>query len=300
MIVNPDGSVTWTGQVTFTGATDPLSTGIATMTLTPSGGVSNLPALINGQPGVAPTLRNINVTTLDPAIVPTPTQSGSFTLVTPGGPGTPSVYDLNLQILKGAVGQQGAVGHILGSVDFSNSPAVGQVPVYSATAGTGGTPAVVWTSLMPVTPLFTVPGTAFTALSESSAGAWDMVVSLSVPAQTFRYRPRVSGDLEVTGAVGMRIDAEVRMGVSTIAAITTATTGTLIGYGRGMESALPVHLDIDSYFGAAMNPSDVSPAGVVAPGTAMTIVMRAVRQYGNAPWTTSQALSELRVWLDPI
>lgn len=298
---NPDGSITWTGNVTFTGATDPLSTGVATLTLTPSGGVSNLPALVNGTPGMPPTFRNITVTTLDPTVTPTPTQSATLTLVSPGGAGVASIYDLNLSLLKGTPGTPGATGHILGSSDFSNSPANGQVPVYNSSNSL-----VAWTTLTPIAaPYFTIPGTAFTALNETASGVRDIVVSTTIPAQTFRYRPIVSGDLEVTGAVGMRIDAEVRMGPQTTATTTTAISGTLIGYGRGTEpisatTPLPGHLNITPYFGVAMAPSDTTPAAAVPAGQAQTIALVAVRQYGSSAWTTSQTLGELRVRLEAI
>lgn len=296
LVLNPDGSATWTGTIWFSNILDVAATGIATLTLTPAGGWGNLPILAEGAPGLPPTFRNVVVNTLDPATIPTPTQSASLALVDPGGPGEPSLYDLTLNLLKGATGTTGATGHILGSSDFSNSPAEGQVPVYSAVGGAH----VAWVTLRPVVPFYAIPGTAFTALTESTSGVRDIVVFQSISAQAYNYRPRISGDLEVTGAVGMRIDAEVRMGTAATANSTIATSGTLIGYGRGMESALPVHLNISPYFGAAMAPSDVSPAAVVAAGTAMTIVLVAVRQYGASVWSTSQTLGELRIHLEPV
>ncbi|MEU6582810.1 hypothetical protein [Nocardia sp. NPDC046763] len=287
--------MTWTGTVYLMNIDDIAKTGVATLTLTPAGGWGNLPVLAQGSPGLPPIIDSVSMTTLDPATVPTPSQSATLNLVDPGGPGQAAHYTLALSLLKGATGTTGATGHILGSSDFSNSPANGQVPVYNSIGGL-----VAWTTIHPVTPYYVLPGTAFTALSESASGARDIVAALTIPAQTYNYRPRISGDLEVTGATGMRIDAEVRMNTQATADATISTSGTLIGYGRGMESALAVHLNITPYFGAAMAPTDSAPAAVVTAGTVQRIVLTAVRQYGSAAWTTSQTLGELRIALDAV
>ncbi|MGW0052037.1 hypothetical protein [Nocardia nova] len=296
-VMNPDGSATWTGTIYFPNIQDIGATGVATLTLTPAGGWGNLPVLAQGAPGLPAVIDSVTVNTLDPATVPTPTQSAQLMLVDPGGPGEAAHYTLTLNLLKGAAGATGAMGHILGSSDFSNSPADGQVPVYNASSGL-----VAWVTIHPVTPFYVLPGTSFTALNESASGARDIVGAITIPAQTYRYRPRVSGDLEVTGAAGMRIDAEVRMGTQATADATISSTGTLVGYGRGQESALAVHLGITPYFGGAtaMSASDVSPPASVAAGTAMRFVLTAVRQYGSAAWTTSQSLGELRLTLEPV
>lgn len=287
--------MTWTGTIWIPNVADFMTTGVATMTLTPNGGWGNLPVLAQGAPGLPIVIDSVSVTTLDPATIPTPTQSATLTLVDPGGPGEAAHYTMTLNLLKGAAGTAGATGHILGSADFSNSPANGQVPVYNSTGGL-----VAWTTIHPVTPYYVLPGSAFTPLTESSSGARDIVAAITIAAQSYNYRPRISGDLEVTGAAGMRIDAEVRMSTQATADATISTSGTLIGYGRGAESALAVHLNITPYFGAAMSPSDSSPAAVVTAGTVQRFVLTAVRQYGSAAWTTAQTLGELRIALDAV
>lgn len=297
LVLNPDGSATWNVTLYIPNIANIGETGVATITITPVGGWGTLPVLAQGNPGLPAVIDSVSVNTLDPAAIPTPTQSATLTLVDPGGPGEAAHYTMTLNLLKGAAGVAGAMGHILGSSDFSNSPADGQIPVYVASSGL-----VAWMTIHPVTPYYVLPGTSFIALSETSAGARDIVGAITIPAQTYRYRPRVSGDLEVTGAAGMRIDAEVRIGTQTTADATISTSGTLIGYGRGQESALAVHLGITPYFGGAtaMSPTDVSPPASVASGQAMRIVLTAVRQYGSAAWTTSQSLGELRICLDAV
>lgn len=297
LVLNPDGSATITAQIFLPNIADVGKTGVATITITPQGGWGNLPILAAGQPGQPALIDSVSVVTLDPAASPTPTQSATLQVVDPGGPGEPAHYTLTLNLLKGAAGAAGATGHILGSSDFSNSPADGQVPVYDASNSL-----VAWATIHPITPFYVLPGSSFTALNESSSGARDIVGALTIPAQTYRYRPRVTGDLEVTGAAGMRIDAEVRMDTQSTADATISTNGTLVGYGRGQESALAVHLDIGPYFGGAtaMSPTDSSPPASVAVGTVQRFVLTAVRQYGNVGWTTSQSLGELRIALDAV
>ncbi|MEV6258087.1 hypothetical protein AB0L97_33015 [Nocardia sp. NPDC051911] len=294
LVLNPDGSATWTGTIWFPNINDVATTGVATLTLTPAGGWGNFPVLAQGDPGLPAVIDSVTVTTLSagsPA-------AASLTLVDPGGPGEAAHYTMALSLPQGLAGATGAPGHILGSSDFSNSPADGQIPVYNASGGL-----VAWMTYHPVTPYYVLPGTSFTALTESASGVRDIVGALTIPSQAYRYRPRVSGDLEVTGAAGMRIDAEVRMGALTTADATISTSGVLIGYGRGGESALAVHLNITPFFGGAtaMSPSDTSPPASVAAGApAQRIVLSAVRQYGSAAWTTSQSLGELRITLDAV
>lgn len=293
MVLNPDGSATWTGTIWIPNIFNIAETGVGTITLTPAGGWANLPVLAQGQPGLPTVIDSATVTALDPSA----TATIELDLVDPGGPGESAHYTLALGLPKGAAGAPGATGHILGSSDFSNSPTDGQVPVYNATAGL-----VAWATIHPVTPYYVLPGTSFNALTESASGARDIVGAITIPAQPYRYRPRISGDLEVTGAAGMRIDAEVRIGTQATADATISTSGTLIGYGRGQESALAVHLGITPYFGGAtaMSPTDTTPPASVAAGNPMRIVLSAVRQYGSAAWTTSQSLGELRIALDPV
>ncbi|MFI5542065.1 hypothetical protein ACIA5H_37490 [Nocardia sp. NPDC051900] len=294
LVLNPDGSATWTGTIWFPNINDVMSTGVATLTLTPAGGWGNFPVLAQGDPGLPAVIDSVTVATLDPGAP----ASATLTLVDPGGPGEAAHYTMALSLPQGQPGTIGAAGHILGSSDFSNSPADGQIPVYSGSSGL-----VAWVTYHPVTPYYVLPGTSFAALNESSSGARDIVAAITIPSQTYRYRPRISGDLEVTGAAGMRIDAEVRIGPLTTPDATISTSGVLIGYGRGQESAASVHLNITPYFGGAtaMSPSDTSPpASVVAGAPAQRIVLSAVRQYGSAAWTTSQQLGELRITLDAV
>jgi hypothetical protein len=291
---NPDGSYLATVDCYFTGAQDPLSTGVATLTLAidADAATSNAVALAQGDPGLPATIRNVNITDLTAGA----TGSGTVTTVSPGGAGTSSVYDLNLSIPQGAAGGTGPTGSVLSSSDVTGTPADGQMLVYSAS-----TSKAVWTSVPTKRLLYVVPGSSFTSLSMTSAGTSGILTNITIPAQTFAYRPRVEGDVEITpSATGTRIDTEIRMGLSTSTPSAISVSGTLIGYGRGVESNnVAVHVAARPRFGVSIAPTDVSPAAVVPAGQAETIVFSAVRQYGSANWGTSQTLAELQIWLDP-
>ena len=100
MAITQNGnSFTWTGTVTVTNATD-LTTGVATLVLTPSGGIGNLPFLAQGASGLPPVFDNVNVSTLTSGSAAT----ASWTTNSSGGAGTASHYTLNLGIPAGPAG----------------------------------------------------------------------------------------------------------------------------------------------------------------------------------------------------
>ena len=100
MAITQNGNtITWTGNVTLTNATD-ITTGVATLVLTPAGGVGNLPFFAAGTPGLPPVFDALNVSTLPPGSSAT----GSLTTISSGGAGVPSHYTLNLGIPAGVAG----------------------------------------------------------------------------------------------------------------------------------------------------------------------------------------------------
>jgi hypothetical protein len=298
-VQNPDGSITATVTCHFPAATyDPLGTGTATMTIVLDNATATVAALASGPAGPPPEIRNIIVNQLTPGVDTMPTPAASATLITPGDSGTPSVYDLTLNIWKGTDGDDGTPGSILGSSDITGTPADGQVIVYSSATSKG-----VWknvATLPVVRPLFVVAGSSFTALTMSTSTTTGIMTSLTIPGQPFAYRPRVEGEFEVTGAVGTRIDGEIRMGSSATDAATIATSGTRVGAGRGVESAGAVLVPVRPRIGAAVTPGMSSPPAVVAASTDQKFVFSAVRQYGTSAWSTTQTDAELRIWLEAV
>lgn len=296
-VQNPDGSVTATVTCHFPSSTyDPFGTGTATMTLVLDNATATVAALASGPSGPPPTIRNIIVNQLTPGVDTMPSPAASATLITPGSAGTASVYDLTLNIWKGANGTTGAAGSILSSSDITGSPADGQVIVYSASTSKG-----VWrnvSALPVVTPMYVVAASSFAALSMSTSTTNGVLVSYTVPGQPYPYRPLVEGSFEVTAAVGTRVDGEIRMGSSATDASAISTSGTRVGQGRGVESAGAVLVPVRSRIGAAATPGMSSPPAVVAASTDQKFVFSAVRQYGSAAWSTTQTDAELRIRIE--
>lgn len=98
-ITQNGNSFTWDGTVTLTNATD-LNTGVATLILTPTGGVGQLPVLAQGAPGLPPVFDGVTVATLAAGSPAT----ANFTTNTNGGAGIASHYTLALGIPAGASG----------------------------------------------------------------------------------------------------------------------------------------------------------------------------------------------------
>ena len=293
-VVNPDSSVTVTLSCTFDGSYDAFGTGTATIVITPQGGQSTLAALLDGDPGMPANIRNVNVT----EVSPTTAGSGTVTQVSPGGPGTSSVYDLNLWIPQGTPGAAGGIGTIMNASDLTNAPTAGYV---LSTNGTQGT----WVPFKPPASYYDVTSSSFTNITGTSGTSTGVSATCAIAAQNFRYRPIVTGCMPITSAADTWIDVQVMMGVSTQTSAQIAASGTQVAYGVGQASASTFMCRWHPAFNTAMTPSDSSPAAAVAVGTAQTIVVSALRQYGTSAWSTAKSLNtnafaELQVELVPV
>lgn len=241
--------IVWSGQVNFTDSSDVGVTGVATLTLTPDIGVTNLPALVTGDSGPPPTLRNVTVNQVAYGTTP---PASSATLITPGGAGTASVYDLTLYVNSG---QQGVAGSfaIASATDLSGTLTNKYTLVYNAS-----------TSLWVVSPMLAgdilniTPVTGFTSYSGSAGQA--TLGSLTVPAQPFDWRPSVEGFATPTGTANTKVDLA--------AYLTSPTTGDQVGYMIGQPGALPPTLSLQRSFGAAIGSGSY---GRVSAGSAATL-----------------------------
>lgn len=280
IVTNPDGSITWTGSVTFSGATDPFSTGVATLTLTPSGGVSNLPALVNGDSGLPPVLRNVIVNQVPYGTTP---PASTWTLITPGSAGAASTYDLNLYVNSGQQGPAGSNSAILGGIDVTATGiADGYSLVYNALTGK-----MVATAPKRVVGPFI--STSFNSPYSGNAGRYS-VASIGVPAQPWPWRPRVSAHLYAGGTANTHVDAEVRIG--------DPTTGDIVGTALGVTGAGPNVLNVLPHFGAAI--SGASTYGQVAAGATATLFLVAVQTASTTDnWTTINTGGQLVVEVIP-
>lgn len=123
--------------ITLDNAFDP-TTGVATMTITPSGGLGTLPGVLDGQPGLPPNMVVGTVSTLSPGSAATVT----FNTLTPGGPGAPSTVQANFGIPQGAAGAP-SIFSIQGAEDLVGSLINGIILVWDELTGQfQATPAV--------------------------------------------------------------------------------------------------------------------------------------------------------------
>lgn len=212
MSITQDGnSLIWDGTVTLTNATD-ITSGVATLMLTPRGGVGVLPALAAGPPGPPPVFDNVNVTTLTPGSQAT----GSVSLNVAGGPGVSSHYNLNLSIPQGEAGEVGMEG-ISDANDLDGTPGAATdqfIPAWNnATAKWKMKPQLCGDVFQAI---------SFTAAAGSTSP--QTLATVTVPAQPFDWTPAVSGMAVPTGTANTHVDLRVLMN--------NASTGQLVGRAR--------------------------------------------------------------------
>lgn len=281
MSITVDGnSFSWDGTVTLTNSTD-LSTGVAHLLLTPSGGVGSLPVLAQGDPGLPPVIDSVTVTQIEAGVTPSPPK---WTLVSPGGAGVASHYTLEIEINRGATGPATSFT-IAGATDLiTGSPSDQQIIKWSATDGAFRYAAQLCGD--------TYSTQAFTSYSGNSTAA--TLATITVPAQQFNWRPRVAGSAIATGTVNTHVDLVCRMD--------NATAGDQVGYGYGITGAgsagIPDYpIQMNQAFGNAITGS----YGVVAAGNSATFYMLAIQTAPTTDaWTVSNATCYFSVKVEPI
>lgn len=218
MSITEDGnSFSWDGTVTVTNATD-LNTGVATLILTPAGGIGTLPVLADGAPGPPPIFDSITPNYVAYGTTPsTPT----LTLVSAGGSGVASHYTYVFDVVAGAPGDTGTMT-IADATDLEGT-------LGSATDGY----TVKWVNAdSKFKVVAQLCGDTFNtrtfAAYTGNAGAVTFA-TLTVAAQPFNWRPTVSGMGIPSGTANTHVDLICR--------INDATTGDQVGYGRGITGA---------------------------------------------------------------
>lgn len=253
-------SISWTGSVVFTGATDPLETGVATLTLTPSVGLSNLPALVQGESGLPPNL-NFTVSTLAPGASATATA----TLTSPGGAGTASTYTVALGIPAGATGAAGTNATLSGASDLEGGPpgsgTDGYVIQWNQADGK-------WKISQPrkVFGPYSVQNSSFAAPYSGNLQSYQ-VAAIGVPALPYAWRPVVHGAIYASGTSNTHVDLVARIG--------NPTTGDQVGYGLGQTGQGPYPIILQPAFGS--NIAGASTYGQVAANTAATVYLVATQ-----------------------
>jgi hypothetical protein len=257
-ITQNGNSFTWTGTVTVTNATD-ITSGVATLMLTPNGGVGILPFLAAGPSGPPPVFDSVNVTTLAAGASAT----GSLTLVSSGGAGISNHYQLNLGIPQGIAGST-PPNTISGATDLEGGPPGSSTDQFQITWQNGDSKWKIKSQLCPGV----YQATSFTAASGNTSP--QTLATLSVPAQKFNWIPRVGGVCVPIGTINTHLDVRCL--------INNATSGQQVGYGYGITGAggsgIPVQpVTIDWAFGGSI----AGGYGVIAAGAAATFYFQVVQ-----------------------
>lgn len=255
------------------------SNGAAVIIITPAGGLGTLPALLQGEPGLPPVFRNI---TTHPVAAGTalPDPSSTWTLISPGGPGVASVYDLDIWVNSGEAGDSGSYS-IAGSTDLSGSAANNWTLVWNAISNQfeyaplyiGAT---YWPSTISNTSGFTAQNTART------------LTSISVPALPFAWTPVMFGQTVVTGTVNTVIKLSANLG---------SVSGQQVGVGFGVAGQANQTVVLQSGIPAG----SASGYGQVAANSSATIVLSATQTANTTDsWSTSSSTTSFQLTPNPV
>jgi hypothetical protein len=220
----------------------------------PPGGIANFPAMVKGDNGFTPYLRNVVVTEIahdDPTAM-----SASLTLISPGSSTTPPTYDIAMTLRRGTPGTSGTMT-LLGASDLDDDPiAAGYIfAVKSTGVGTWGAELVAqrigntyWPAAVE-TPLSNATG--------SNARA-----SVTVPPQLFPWRPVCHGQQELSpDGTDVQVDLVARL---------SATNGPVVARGFGLANGARQILDL----AAAPPINSTTGFGQVAAGVSAVIYFR--------------------------
>lgn len=258
--------------ITFNNAFDP-TTGMATITITPMGGLGTLPAILDGQPGLPPNLVVQSVTTLNSGSAATFTLS----LLAPGGPGAPSTYGVNAGIPKGATGPA-AVTILSLAEDLVGDLVNGIILVWDELTGQ-------FTATPP--PLaVTVNASSINSTSGDGAGP-RLLGQVNVPAQSWAWTPQPSASCVVNGTANTQVNLQ---------AFITNNEGQQVGIGYGVPGAMQSIALI-----SGVPTGSTSGYGQVAAGTSANILLYATQVGSNTDaWSTSATTTSFQVTAQPV
>lgn len=276
IVVQSTDALSWSGNIMMSNTTDYQSTGVATGVFTPSGGVSNLPALVDGQPGQPPEL-NFEAVPVNPGNPPTISQ----TQTSPGGAGQPSAYTVTIGVPTGEAGQEGPTATVSTASDVEGTPSDGAALIYSGADSKWKIQAI-W-----VPALYSCQ--SFTAGSGTGSSTVT-IASLGIPAQPFAWRPRVTAQAQLTGTVNTHLDLAVYL---------NGTSGTQVGYGQGVTGALTQTVSCLPAFGSSISGS--STYAEVAAGATATLYFVALQTASTTDqWSVSAAHASFEIEVVPL
>lgn len=260
--------------ITVNNAFDP-TTGVASITITPLGGLGTLPALLEGQSGPSPLFRNINYTQLAYGVSGA---GASFTEIAPGGPGTPAIYDLNLSVNSGAPGTVGsfllaAAGDVIGTAE-------NWFTVLYDTADSKFNLGL---------PPIGVKNWPTVANSTSGTGAGPRTLAqVTVPAQPWAWYPTVTGQTVVSGTVNTQVNIVANIG---------STSGAQVGIGYGSPGLATQTVVMSD----GVPPGSSTSYAQVAANTSATLVFSATQVGANTDaWSTSDTTTVFSVTSNPV
>lgn len=202
--------------------------------------------------------------------------------------GSAGTYSIGLdlpELPKGDPGPTGASGPVFTSVDVDQTitKTDGDILVYdSASDKLQWSPGGYWIEE------YVVPPSGFPTANKSSTDVRAVLVTIVIPAKTFRYRFDFTGGVDINSKSGHQIDLEVRKG--------DATTGELVGMGKGQDGEGWREVAFRAHSAVAIDPSSTS--GVVEPGTEVTLYVSAVKKAGVLlGWGYRNTDAQLRVRL---
>lgn len=267
----------WTGEVRIPKTFDP-TTKAAVIMLGPPGGIAQIPALVQGDPGVPATIdTTINFSALehdDPTA-----DSASFTTISAGSATVSPVYRLNLALHKGAPGASGS-STILGATDLTGTDVDGYI-----IAKAYGSEEAEWVAQKVGDQYWP----AAISNTTDADGQNRTLCQVSIPAQPFDWRPRVFGQTIVSGTANTRVDL--------LARVNNAVSGDIVGRGFGQVGASPPPNVLVSGVPAGSG----STVGKVSAGAAAVLFLRCEQQAATTDaYTTSASTTSFMVEVAPI
>lgn len=272
-------NLVFTGTLTVTNFTNPTN-GVATLVLTPNGGVGTLPALLAGQPGQAPLFTLGTVTTLSAGAAATVTLNQTSA----GGAGVSSAYTISFGIPQGVAGS--SVTTISTATDLTGTAVVNDFLTVSQLS-----PTKFQYSVFP----FGVAINPSSISTVSTSGpATGTLCTVSIPAQSYRYVPLVFASCTSVGTANTVINLNAILNPSGV--------NQTIGTDFGLASTPTQKLKIGAAGFASLIGSGGAPGfGEVAAGVTASVAIQ-VQQTASVTdaWSVSNSTVGVTVVALPV
>jgi hypothetical protein len=270
----------WQGAFFIPKDVDP-TTGTAVIFLAPPGGRGSIPGPAAGAGGAPSPPRNVTVNQVAPGgTIPQPV----VTIIDPGGPGQPCVWDLTFWVYSGAAGPPVTVA-LLAAVDLTGHTTAqsGDYLVYEP----GGSGVLPYMTFEPA-----LNGGKFWPSvinsTTSANGPQRTLAQISIASRRFDTVAKVSGGALVVGTgPNVQVNLVARL---------NSPTGIDIGLGVGLAGQNPPPISLWD----GPPPGSPSNHGLIPAGTAATIFLQAEQQSGTDSFSTSATTTRFSAVLERI